>query len=121
MRGRPRAPITLTIVRKGVDHPIDVKLARSVIHVIPVKYQAQDDVGYINVNSFNEQTSADLQKAIKGLKRQIGPKLKGYIIDLRNNPGGLLDQAIGVADAFLDRGTIVMRGIRSVDTNANQQ
>ena len=90
MRGRPRAPITLTIVRKGVDHPIDVKLARSVIHVIPVKYQAQDDVGYINVNSFNEQTSADLQKAIKGLKRQIGPKLKGYIIDLRNNPGGLL-------------------------------
>ena len=108
MRGPPRAPITLTIVRKGVDHPIDVKLARSVIHVIPVKYQAEDDVGYINVNSFNEQTSADLQKAIKGLKRQIGPKLKGYIIDLRNNPGGLLDQAIGVADAFLDRGTIVI-------------
>ena len=108
MRGPPRAPITLTIVRKGVDHPIDVKLARSVIHVIPVKYQAEDDVGYINVNSFNEQTSADLQKAIKGLKRQIGPKLKGYIIDLRNDPGGLLDQAIGVADAFLDRGTIVI-------------
>jgi carboxyl-terminal processing protease len=108
MRGPPRAPITLTIVRKGVDHPIDVKLVRSVIHVIPVKYQAEDDVGYININSFNEQTSADLQKAIKGLKRQIGAKLKGYIIDLRNNPGGLLDQAIGVADAFLDRGTIVI-------------
>jgi carboxyl-terminal processing protease len=108
MRGPPRAPITLTIVRKGVDHPIDVKLVRSVIHVIPVKYQADDDVGYIYITSFNEQTTADLQKAIKGLKSQIGPKLKGYIIDLRNDPGGLLDQAIGVADAFLDQGTIVI-------------
>ena len=108
MRGPPRAPITLTIIRKGVDHPIDVKLVRSVIHVIPVKYQADDDVGYIYITSFNEQTTADLQKAIKGLKSQIGPKLKGYIIDLRNDPGGLLDQAIGVADAFLDKGTIVI-------------
>ena len=108
MRGPPKAPITLTIVRKGVDHPIDVKLVRSVIHVIPVKYQAEDDVGYIYITSFNEQTTADLQKAVKGLKSQIGPKLKGYIIDLRNDPGGLLDQAIGVADAFLDQGTIVI-------------
>ena len=108
MRGPPRAPITLTIVRKGVDHPIDVKLVRSVIHVIPVKYQAEDDVGYIYITSFNEQTTADLQKATKDLKRQIGPKLKGFIIDLRNDPGGLLDQAIGVADAFLDQGTIVI-------------
>jgi carboxyl-terminal processing protease len=108
MRGPPRAPITLTIIRKGLDHPIDVKLVRSVIHVIPVKYQAEDDVGYIYITSFNEQTTADLQKAVKGLKRQIGPKLKGYIIDLRNDPGGLLDQAIGVADAFLDKGTIVI-------------
>ena len=108
MRGPPRAPITLTIVRKGVDHPIDVKLVRSVIHVIPLKYRAEDDVGYIYITSFNEQTTADLQKAIKGLTRQIGPKLKGYIIDLRNDPGGLLDQAIGVADAFLDQGTIVI-------------
>ena len=108
MRGPPRAPITLTIVRKGVDHPIDVKLARSLIHVVPVKYQAEDDVGYIYITSFNEQTTADLQKAVKALKRQIGPKLKGYIVDLRNDPGGLLDQAIGVADALLDQGTIVV-------------
>jgi carboxyl-terminal processing protease len=108
MRGPPRAPITLTIVRKGVDYPIDVKLVRSVIHVIPVKYQAEDDVGYVYITSFNEQTTDDLQKAVKGLKRQIGPKLKGFIIDLRNDPGGLLDQAIGVADAFLDQGTIVI-------------
>ena len=65
-------------------------------------------MGYIYITSFNEQSTADLQKAVKDLKRQIGPKLKGYIIDLRNDPGGLLDQAIGVADAFLDQGTIVI-------------
>ena len=119
MRGPPRAPITLTIVRKGVDHPIDVKLVRSVIHVIPVKFQAEDDVGYIYITSFNEQTTADLQKAVKGLKRQIGPKLKGFIIDLRNDPGGLLDQAIEVADAFLDQGTIViMKGREEMQRSA---
>jgi carboxyl-terminal processing protease len=108
MRGAPRAPITLTIVREGMKQPIKVKLIRSVIHIVPVKYQAEDDVGYIHITSFNEQTTADLQKAIRGLKKQIGSKLRGYVIDLRNDPGGLLDQAIGVADAFLDQGTIVI-------------
>ena len=119
MRGPPRAPITLTIIRKGLDHPIDVKLSRSVIHIIRVKYQAEDDVGYVYICSFNEQTTADLQKAVRGLKKQIGPKLKGYIIDLRNDPGGLLDQAIGVADAFLDQGTIViMKGREEMQRSA---
>ena len=108
MRGRPRTQITLTIVRKGVDHPIEFRLVRTVIHIIPVKYQAEDDVGYVQITTFNEQTTADLQKAVKSLKKQIGPKLKGYVIDLRNDPGGLLDQAIGVADAFLDDGSIVI-------------
>ena len=108
MRGPPRVPITLTIVREGVDHPITVKLIRSVIHVVPVKHQAEGDVGYIQITSFNERTTVDLQNAVKSLKKQIGPKLKGYVIDLRNDPGGLLDQAIGVADSFLDQGTIVI-------------
>ena len=108
MRGKPRAPITLTILRKGAEHPIDVKLIRAVIHIIPVKHRTEDDVGYIQITSFNEQTTADLQKAVRSLNRQIGAKLKGYVIDLRNDPGGLLDQAIGVADAFLDQGTIVI-------------
>ena len=109
----------MTIIRKGLDHPIDVKLSRSVIHIIPVKYQAEDDVGYVYISSFNEQTTADLQKAVRGLKKQIGPKLKGYIIDLRNDPGGLLDQAIGVADAFLDQGTIViMKGREEMQRSA---
>ena len=115
MRGPVNSPITLTIVRKGVDDPFDVKVTRDVIHINPVKYNAEDDVGYIRVTTFNEQTTANLQKAIDELKKQIGPKLKGYIIDLRNNPGGLLDQAISVSDTFLDQGAIVLTKGRDLE------
>ena len=115
MRGPVNSPITLTIVRKGVDDPFDVKVTRDVIHINPVKYNAEDDVGYIRVTTFNEQTTANLQKAIDDLKKQIGPKLKGYIIDLRNNPGGLLDQAISVSDTFLDQGAIVLTKGRDLE------
>ena len=115
MRGPVNAPIMLTIVRKGVDDPFDVKMIRDVIHIKPVKYNTADDVGYIHITSFNEQTTADLQKAVKDLKKEIGPKLKGYIIDLRNNPGGLLDQAISVSDAFLDEGAIVLTKGRNLE------
>jgi carboxyl-terminal processing protease len=109
MRGPVNSPITLTIVRKGVEHPFDVKMKRDVIHINPVKYDAEgDDVGYIRITSFNEETTANLQKAIEDLKKQLGPKLKGYVIDLRNNPGGLLEQAISVSDDFLDQGAIVL-------------
>lgn len=108
MRGPVKAPITLTIVRKGVDDPFDVKMIREVIHIKPVKYNAENDVGYIHITSFNEETTTDLQKAVIDLKKEIGPKLKGYIVDLRNNPGGLLDQAISVSDVFLDQGAIVL-------------
>src|SRR6478672_8524219 len=94
MRGPVNSGITLTVVRKGVEDPFDVKVVRDVIHINPVKYNAEDDVGYIRVTTFNEQTTANLQKAIEDLKKEIGPKLKGFVIDLRNNPGGLLDQAI---------------------------
>jgi carboxyl-terminal processing protease len=116
MRGPVNSPITLTIVRKGVEDPFDVKVVRDVIHINPVKYNAEgDDVGYIRVTTFNEQTTANLQKAIEDLKKQLGPKLKGYIIDLRNNPGGLLDQAISVSDAFLDQGAIVLTRGRNLE------
>jgi carboxyl-terminal processing protease len=116
MRGPVNSPITLTIVRKGVEDPFDVKVTRDVIHINPVKYNAEgDDVGYIRVTTFNEQTTANLQKAIVDLKKQLGPKLKGYIIDLRNNPGGLLDQAISVSDAFLDQGAIVLTRGRNLE------
>ena len=108
MRGPVKAPITLTILRKGVDEPFDVKMIRDLIHINPVKYDAEDDVGYIRITTFNEEATANLQKAVADLKKKIGPMLKGYIIDLRNDPGGLLDQAISVSDAFLDEGAIVI-------------
>ena len=116
MRGPVNSPITLTIVRKGTEDPFEVKVVRDVIHINPVKYNAEgDDVGYIRLTTFNEQTTANLQKAIKDLKKQLGPKLKGYIVDLRNNPGGLLDQAISVSDAFLDQGAIVLTRGRNLE------
>jgi carboxyl-terminal processing protease len=116
MRGPVNSPITLTIVRKGVEDPFDVKVTRDIIHINPVKYNAEgDDVGYIRITTFNEQTTANLQKAIDDLKKQLGPKLKGYVVDLRNNPGGLLDQAISVSDAFLDQGAIVLTRGRNLE------
>jgi carboxyl-terminal processing protease len=115
MRGPVNSPITLTVVRKGVDDPFDVKMTRDVIHIKPVKYNTEDDVGYIQITSFNEQTTGDLQKAVEDLRKEIGPKLKGYLIDLRNNPGGLLDQAVSVSDAFLDQGAIVLTKGRNIE------
>jgi len=116
MRGPVNSPITLTVVRKGVDNPFDVKVVRDVIHINPVKYDVEGgDVGYIRITTFNEQTTANLQKAIEDLKKQLGPNLKGYVIDLRNNPGGLLDQAISVSDAFLDQGAIVLTRGRNLE------
>src|SRR6188474_1856255 len=116
MRGPVNSPITLTIVRKGTEDPFDVKVVRDVIHINPVKYDVEGgDIGYIRITTFNEQTTANLQKAIDDLKKQIGPKLKGYIIDLRNNPGGLLDQAISVSDTFLDQGAIVLTKGRNLE------
>jgi carboxyl-terminal processing protease len=116
MRGPVNSPITLTVVRKGVDDPFDVKVVRDVIHINPVKYDVEGgDIGYIRITTFNEQTTANLQKAIEDLKKQLGPNLKGYVIDLRNNPGGLLDQAISVSDAFLDQGSIVLTRGRNLE------
>jgi carboxyl-terminal processing protease len=115
MRGPVNSAITLTVVRKGVDDPFEVKMIRDVIHIKPVKYNTEDDVGYIHITSFNEHTTADLQKAVEDLKKEIGPKLQGYIIDLRNDPGGLLDQAISVSDAFLHEGAIVITKGRNLE------
>ncbi|ODR96980.1 peptidase S41 [Methyloceanibacter superfactus] len=116
MRGPINSPISLTVVRKGVEDPFEVKVVRDMIHINPVKYNAEgDDVGYVRLTTFNEQTTENMQKAIEDLKKQLGPNLKGYIIDLRNNPGGLLDQAISVSDAFLDQGAIVLTRGRNLE------
>ena len=109
MRGPVNTKIKLTIVRKGADKPIEVSIMRDVIRVKSVRSHPEgEDVGYIRITQFNEQTTDGLKQAINDLNNQLGAdKIKGYIIDLRNNPGGLLDQAISVSDTFLDKGEIV--------------
>ena len=119
MRGPVNTKIKLTIMRKGQDKPIDVTIVRDVIRVKSVRSHTEgDDVGYIRVTQFNEQTTEGLKKAISDLTSQLGSdKIKGFVIDLRNNPGGLLDQAISVSDAFLDKGEIVStRGRNAEET-----
>ena len=121
MRGPVNTPITLTIVRKGVDDPFDVKVMRDIIRINAVKAHNEGDVAYIKVTTFNEQTHANLVKAIEEAKKTIGKDLKGYVIDLRNNPGGLLDQAIAVSDDFLEQGAIVLtKGRNNEETQRAQ-
>jgi carboxyl-terminal processing protease len=109
MRGPVNTKIKLTIMRKGSDKPIEVSIMRDVIRVKSVRSHPEgDDVGYIRITQFNEQTTDGLKQAINDLNSQLGAdKIKGYVVDLRNNPGGLLDQAISVSDTFLDKGEIV--------------
>jgi len=109
MKGAPNSKISLKIVRKGSDAPVDVTIVREVIRVRPVRYHTEGgDIGYIRITSFNEQTTDGLRKAISEMSKAIPPeKLAGYVIDLRNNPGGLLDQAVSVSSAFMARGEVV--------------
>jgi len=121
MRGAVRTPITLTVFRKGGnDKPFDVKLVREQIVVQSVKSRAEGQVGYLRISQFSEQTSDGLRAAIEKIKADIGKdKVQGYIIDLRNDPGGLLDQAVDVSDDFLDSGEIVsIRGRRPGDVQS---
>ena len=106
MRGPVNTKIKLTIMRKGQDKPIDVSIVRDVIRVKSVRSHTEgDDVGYIRVTQFNEQTTEGLKKAISDLTSQLGAdKIKGFVIDLRNNPGGLLDQAISVVGCVPGQG-----------------
>ncbi len=109
MRGPVNTKIRLKVMRKGLDKPLEISLTRDTIKVRSVRSRTDgDDVGYIRITQFNEQTTDGLKKSISDITNQVGnDKLKGFVIDLRNNPGGLLDQAISVSDAFLERGEIV--------------
>jgi carboxyl-terminal processing protease len=116
MRGPVNTKIKLKIMRKGQDKPVEMTLTRDVIRVLSVRAHSEgDDVGYIRITQFNEQATTGLKKAIADLSAQDGDKLKGFILDLRNNPGGLLDQAISVSNAFLNRGEIVSTRGRNAD------
>jgi carboxyl-terminal processing protease len=118
MRGAPGSKVTLTILRNGAKKPFDVALTRAIIQVDSVRFHRDGDVGYIRLTAFNEQTTPGLDHAIRELKRQIGPGLKGYVLDLRNNPGGLLDQAVSVSSDFIASGEIVStRGRHPDDTS----
>src|SRR5271170_1145021 len=116
MRGAPGSKVTLTILRTGAKKPFDVALTRAVIQVDTDKFRREGDVGYIRLPGFNEQTTSGLEHAVQQLRKKIGPGIKGYVIDLRNNPGGLLDQGVAVSDLFLDSGRIVsLRGRNARD------
>jgi carboxyl-terminal processing protease len=115
MRGAIGTPVTLSIAREGKD-PFDVKLVRDVIKVESVKFNVENnDIGYVRITSFTEQTEPGIEKALSELTAKIGDKNKGFIIDLRNNPGGLLNGAIAVSDAFLERGEVVSTRGRNAD------
>jgi carboxyl-terminal processing protease len=108
MRGKVNTPITLTILREGRPDPFEVKLIRDLIRLKAVKFEIDGgDIGYVRISSFSEQTQEGLDAALAEIKSKAGTNLKGYVLDLRNNPGGLLDQAISVSDTFLERGEIV--------------
>ncbi len=108
MRGTPGSKITLTVVRPGRDKPFDVTLIRETIQLKPVKWEVKDQVGIININTFvNSNTGDAVRSSIAAMQKSLGHDPLGYVIDLRSNPGGLLDQAIEVSDLFLERGEIV--------------
>ena len=109
MKGPVNTTTRLKIFRNGTEQPIDVSITREVIQVRPVRHHTDSgDIGYIRITTFNEQTTEGLRKAIADISKQIPPeKLAGYVVDLRNNPGGLLDQAVSVSAAFMARGEVV--------------
>jgi carboxyl-terminal processing protease len=113
MRGEVDSKVRLTVLREGMKEPMHKTLTRELIKIQSVRARAEKDVAYIRVTSFAETTTMNMEKEFSRLKKEIGPKLKGVVLDLRNNPGGLLDQAIEVADDFLDRGEIVSTRSRS--------
>jgi carboxyl-terminal processing protease len=116
MRGPVNTEIKLTIRREGAPDPVELTLNRAVIRIKSVRSRVEDDVGYVRISQFNEQTFEGLKAAVEEIEKEVpADKLKGFVIDLRNNPGGLLDQAISVSDAFLDRGEIVSTRGRQAD------
>jgi carboxyl-terminal processing protease len=116
MRGPANTKITLTIKREGVDHPLEIPMPRAVIHIRVVKQRMEPgNIGYVRLMEFTEQTDASLKEAVGSLRQQAGGKLKALVLDLRNNPGGLLDQAVAVSSDFVPRGEIVATRARHAE------
>ena len=115
MRGPPNSSIRLVLKREGVDKPVELTLQRELIHIQVAKSHLEGDVGYVRLTQFNEQTDTALRAAVAKFHQQIGDRLEGVVLDLRNNPGGLLDQAISVSDDFINQGEIVSTRARHSD------
>ncbi|CCQ74855.1 S41 family peptidase [Magnetospira sp. QH-2] len=118
MRGKVGTDITVTVRREGQD-AFDVTITRAIIKLRSVRSRTEDKVGYVRITSFSENTSKGLGDAVDKLKEEMGDQMQGLVLDLRNNPGGLLDQAVAVSDAFLDKGEIV--STRSRDPDESQR
>lgn len=117
MRGKVGTKIDITIRREGVAEPIEITITRDVIRIESVRHRTEGNIGYIRITQFNQNTEGGLKEAIEDIGDELEQDVKGYVLDLRNNPGGLLDQAIAVSDAFLDKGEIVStRGRHEKDT-----
>src|SRR5262249_863234 len=117
MRGPPNTKVKLRILRQGQEQPIELTIVRQTITVPSVPARLEGNIAYIRISAFNEKTTDEIKKALNQHSTQTSKGLKGYIIDLRNNPGGLLDQAIAVSDAFLETGEIVStRGRKAEET-----
>jgi carboxyl-terminal processing protease len=115
MRGDPGTPIKITIVRPGRDKPFDLSMTRERIELHPVKWEIRDNIGYININTFSGNVADQTKSALLSIDKATGGHPLGYVVDLRSNPGGLLDQAVDVSDAFLDSGEIVSQRGREKD------
>jgi carboxyl-terminal processing protease len=115
MKGDPGSKVTLTVIRPGHDKPLQFTLVRERIQLHPVKWEIKDGIGYININTFTGNVAEQTKAALVGIDKATGGHPLGYIIDLRSNPGGLLDQAVDVADDFLDSGEIVSQRGRTKD------
>jgi carboxyl-terminal processing protease len=115
MKGDPGSKVTLTVIRPGRDKPLQFTLTRERIELHPVKWEIKDGIGYININTFTGNVAEQTKAALVGIDKATGGHPLGYIIDLRSNPGGLLDQAVDVADDFLDSGEIVSQRGRTKD------
>jgi carboxyl-terminal processing protease len=116
MKGNPGTPIKVTIVRPGRDKPFDVAMVRERIELRPVKWEIKDGIGIININTFSGNVADQTKSALMSIDKATGGKPLGYVVDLRSNPGGLLDQAVDVSDAFLESGEIVsQRGREKTD------
>lgn len=115
MKGDPGTSVKLTLIRPGRDKPLDVALTRERIELHPVKWEIRDNIGYININTFSGNVAEQTKSALLSIDKSTGGHPLGYVVDLRSNPGGLLDQAVDVADDFLDSGEIVSQRGRTKD------